>query len=78
MQSGLAAMHEHVSRAMGIDAFSPEGHLRMAAAMADLYSHPLLDPDLVAQTRAARDRARASNPPTAPATDAGTEGASGS
>jgi AcrR family transcriptional regulator len=76
MQSGLAAMHEHVSRALGIDVFSPEGHLRMAAALADLYSHPLLDPEFVAQTRGALDRVRASNPSTAPTTDAGAEGAS--
>ena len=41
---------------MGIDVFSPEGHMRMAAALADLYSHPLLDPEFVAQTRVARDR----------------------
>ncbi|MGI5241584.1 helix-turn-helix domain-containing protein [Dactylosporangium sp. CA-139066] len=78
MQSGLAVMHEHVSRALGIDVFSLEGHLRMAAALGDLYSHPLLDPEFVAQTHGALDRVRASNPSTAPATDAGAEGASGS
>ncbi|GAA4261905.1 TetR/AcrR family transcriptional regulator [Dactylosporangium darangshiense] len=75
MQSGLAAMNEHVSRALGVDVFTPEGHLRMAAALAALYSHPLLDPDFVAQTKGALERVRASNPSTAPANDAGAEGA---
>jgi hypothetical protein len=56
MQMGLLAMHEHVSRALGADVLAPDGHLRMSRASLDLYSQPLLDPELTAQARAALDR----------------------
>ncbi|MFG2041556.1 helix-turn-helix domain-containing protein [Dactylosporangium sp. NPDC048998] len=75
MQSGILAMHDHVSRALGVDIFTAEGHLRMAGAMADLYSHPLLDPEFVAKARRAMEPLRAPNPPTAAGTDPGAEGA---
>ena len=55
MQTGMLAMHEHLSRALGADIFSPEGHARMVGAMVDLYSKPLLSPDLAAQAHAALD-----------------------
>jgi len=35
MQSGILALHDHVSRALGVDIFTTEGHLRMAGALAD-------------------------------------------
>jgi len=63
MQTGLLAMHEHVSRALGVDVLSPEGHLRLAKATVDVYSRPLLDPDLAAQAHAAFDRLAGGNPP---------------
>ncbi|MEV8516856.1 TetR family transcriptional regulator [Dactylosporangium sp. NPDC051484] len=75
MQSGLLAMHEHVSRALGVDVFTTEGYLRMAGAMADLYSHPLLDPEFVAKARRAMPPLRAPNPPTAAGTEPAAEGA---
>jgi hypothetical protein len=74
MQSGLLAMHEHVSRALGVDIFTTEGHLRMASALADFYSHPLLDSEFVATARAAMAPLRASDPPTAAGADPVAEG----
>lgn len=76
MQSGFLAMHEHVSRAIGQDVFTAEGHLRITAAFAEFYSRPLIDAELLAKMRGALEQARASIPPTAPAEDAGAEGAS--
>ena len=75
MQSGMLAMHDHVSRALGVDIFTADGHLRMAGALADFYSHPLLDPEFVAKARGAMEPLRAPNPPTAAGTDPATEGA---
>ena len=75
MQSGILAMHDHVSRALGVEIFTADGHLRMAGALTDFYSHPLLDPDFAAQARRAMESLRATNPPTAAGTDPGAEGA---
>ena len=75
MQSGMLAMHDHVSRALGVDVFTTDGHLRMAGALADFYSHPLLDPEFVAKARGAMAPLRATNPPSAAGTDPGAEGA---
>src|SRR5262249_24962578 len=65
MQTGLLAMHEHVSRAMGIDVFTTQGHLRMTGALVDFYTRPLIDDELTAKVRAMSDAMRASNPPSA-------------
>jgi AcrR family transcriptional regulator len=75
MQSGILAMHDHVSRALGVDIFTADGHVRMAGALADFYSHPLLDPEFVAQARRAMEPLRTTNPPTATGTEPGAEGA---
>jgi AcrR family transcriptional regulator len=75
MQAGLLAMHDHVSRALGVDVFTAAGHIRMSGAVADFYSHPLLDADLLARLSQVMQQLRATNPPTAPAQDAGAEGA---
>lgn len=75
MQSGILAMHDHVSRTLGVDIFTTEGHLRMAGALADFYSHPLLDSEFVAKARRAMDPLWAPSPPTAAGTDPGAEGA---
>jgi TetR/AcrR family transcriptional regulator, regulator of cefoperazone and chloramphenicol sensitivity len=75
MQSGMLAMHDHVSRALGVDVFTTEGHVRMAGALADFYSRPLLDPDFVAKARGAMAPLRATNPATAAGTHPGAEGA---
>ena len=63
MQSGLLALHEHLSRAPGADIFGPEGHLRMIRAAIDVYSKPLLSPDQAAQARSAIDQIQARRPP---------------
>jgi AcrR family transcriptional regulator len=75
MQSGLLAMHEHVSRALGVDMFTTQGHARLAGALFEFYTRPLLDPELVAKIEAAMESLRASTPPTAPGTDPAAEGA---
>jgi AcrR family transcriptional regulator len=75
MQSGLLAMHEHVSRALGADVFTTQGHMRMASVLIDFYVNPLLAPELVAKLRDAKESMRAANPPTAVETDGGAEGA---
>ena len=52
MQSGLFMMHGQLSRWLGADIFTAEGHLRLTAAMIDFYSQPLLSPELAEQARA--------------------------
>ena len=39
--------------ALGVDMFTTEGHVRMAGALADFYTHPLLDSDLLEKIRGA-------------------------
>jgi AcrR family transcriptional regulator len=75
MQSGMFAMHDHVSRALGADVFTTDGHLRMAAALVDFYSQPLVDPETLAKIRGAMTPPRATNPPTAAGIDPAAEGA---
>ncbi|GAA4240951.1 TetR/AcrR family transcriptional regulator [Actinomadura meridiana] len=53
MNLGLYVLHEHVSRALGVDILTAEGYRTMALAMIDLYDDRLLSPELVAQARAA-------------------------
>ncbi len=59
MQIGMLGMHDHLSRALGADILSPEGHLRMSRGSVDLHSHALLSPDLAAQAMAAFDQLQA-------------------
>lgn len=75
MQSGILAMHDHVSRALGVDIFTADGHVRMAGALADFYSHPLLDPEFAAQARRAMEPLRTTEPPTTAGADPAAEGA---
>ncbi|MGE5827680.1 MAG: TetR family transcriptional regulator [Micromonosporaceae bacterium] len=56
MQTGMLAMHEHLSRALGTDMFGTAGHLRMARAALDVYSRPLIDAELADGARAALDQ----------------------
>lgn len=65
METGLLAVHDQLSRALGADIFSPAGHLRMTRAKVDFYSHPLLSPDLAAQARAAIEQVQMRQPATA-------------
>jgi AcrR family transcriptional regulator len=59
MEAGLLAMHRQLSRALGADIFSAEGHLRMSSAKIDFYSLPLLSPELAAQAHAAIEQLQA-------------------
>jgi AcrR family transcriptional regulator len=74
MQSGLLAMHEHVSRALGVDMLTSPGYARVSSALVDFYTNQLLDPELVAKIRALRESLRAVTPPTAAGTDPVAEG----
>jgi TetR/AcrR family transcriptional regulator, regulator of cefoperazone and chloramphenicol sensitivity len=51
---GLAIpiMFEHLSRAFGVDLATPEGDVRLASALLDLYSHPVMSPEQAAAARA--------------------------
>ncbi len=64
MQSGLLMMHGQLSRWLGADIFTAEGHLRLSAAMIDFYSQPLLSPELAEQARAAVRHLQARQPET--------------
>ena len=65
METGMLAMQDQLSRALGADILSPGGHLRMTRAKVDFYSHPLLSPEEAAEAHAAIDRLRARRPPRA-------------
>jgi AcrR family transcriptional regulator len=74
MQTGLLVFHDQVSRALGADVLSPEGHLRMSKAIVDFYSHTLLSPELAAQAHAAYDQLLSRRSPSAAEPRATNEG----
>ena len=41
MRLGIPAFQVHISRSIGVDAFSPEGDRRIVLALLDIYSHPV-------------------------------------
>jgi AcrR family transcriptional regulator len=55
---GLVALHEHLSRALGDDVLSPEGHLRMSLVQFELHSKPLLSDADLATARASAETLR--------------------
>jgi TetR/AcrR family transcriptional regulator, regulator of cefoperazone and chloramphenicol sensitivity len=63
MEIGALVMQEQLSRALGADIFTPEGHLRLARAKLDFYSKPLLSPELAAGALAALDQLQQKPPP---------------
>jgi len=65
MALGVPLLREHLSRVLGVDILSPEGDRLVALALLDIYSHPLLSPEL-AQT--ARDGLDAATPSPTPST----------
>lgn len=65
MALGVPLLREHLSRVLGVDILSPEGDRLIALALLDIYSHPLLSPEL-AQT--ARDGLDAATPSPTPST----------
>jgi AcrR family transcriptional regulator len=63
-QIGLLMVREQISRALGVDVFAPEGHLRLAHALIDFYSTPLLNSDQAAEAHAALDQLQRQTAPT--------------
>jgi AcrR family transcriptional regulator len=57
-EMGTLVLHDQLSRSLGADVLTPEGHLRLVRAKVELYSKPLLDPELAAGALAAIDRLR--------------------
>ena len=62
MQTGMLMMHGQVSRWLGADIFTAEGHLRLTEAMIEFFSQPLLSPELAEQARAAVAHLQAQQP----------------
>jgi AcrR family transcriptional regulator len=56
MALSITVLHQHVSRGMGVDLFTPEGDLVLARVLVDIYSHPLMSPEDAALARAGLDR----------------------
>jgi AcrR family transcriptional regulator len=52
MSLSIAVLHEHVSRGLGVDVFTPEGEDALARVLLDIYSHPILSPEEAAAIRA--------------------------
>jgi len=62
MELGALSLHQQLSRALGADIFSAEGHLRLARAKVDFYSKPLLSAELASQAHAAIDQLQVRSP----------------
>jgi AcrR family transcriptional regulator len=45
MALGIPAFQSHIARSIGSDIYSPEGDRRIALALLDLHSHPVISPD---------------------------------
>ncbi len=52
MKLGIPLLHEHLSRAMGVGIFEPEGDRRIVRDLLDIYSHPQISPELAASAKA--------------------------
>lgn len=52
MALAVPLLQQHVSRGLGVDVGSPEGELKMAATLVDIYANPLLTPE---QANSARE-----------------------
>jgi AcrR family transcriptional regulator len=59
MELGALSMNEQLSRTLGADILTREGHLRLIRTKIDFYSRPLLTPELAAQAHEAIDRLQA-------------------
>jgi len=51
MALGVPLLHEHLSRVLGVDTFSPEGDQQVATALLDLYSHAVMSPAMAESAR---------------------------
>jgi AcrR family transcriptional regulator len=61
MALAITILHQHVSRSMGVDVFSPEGDQLLARSLIDIYSHPMMSLEDAALARAALDRIKKEN-----------------
>lgn len=75
-QIGLLMLREQISTALAADVFAPTGDLRLAHALIDFYSTPLLSSDLAAQAHAALGQL-GPHPPPKQAAGSGPKGARG-
>jgi AcrR family transcriptional regulator len=58
MQMGVFLMHDQLSRALGVDVYTPEGHARMNTGFVDVFSYPLFTPEETAAAHEAAARVR--------------------
>ena len=61
MALGVPLLHQHLSRVLGVDTFSPEGDRQVALALLDLYSHALMSPEMAASARRGLDATTPTN-----------------
>ncbi|WP_336203745.1 TetR/AcrR family transcriptional regulator [Nonomuraea sp. LPB2021202275-12-8] len=62
MALSVGILHEHLSRAMGVDVFSPHGDRLLARGLVDLYSHPMLSLEDAGRILSALDEAERTSP----------------
>ncbi|WP_246179164.1 TetR/AcrR family transcriptional regulator [Actinomadura decatromicini] len=55
MTIGVEVLHEHLTRVLGADTFTPEGSLRLRRAVFEVFDDRLLSRELVERVRAAMD-----------------------
>ena len=55
MAAGIPLLHDHVSRALGIDIFEPEGDRLLALGLLDIYSHTLINEETASAAEAGLD-----------------------
>ena len=55
MAVGIPLLHDHVSRALGIDMFEPEGDRLVALGLLDIYSHTLINEETASAAEAGLD-----------------------
>ena len=55
MKAGIPLLHEHVSRAIGADMFTPEGERLVALGLLDIYSHTLINEETASAAEAGFD-----------------------
>ncbi|WP_433294646.1 TetR/AcrR family transcriptional regulator [Pseudonocardia sp. CA-142604] len=53
MALSVPVLHEHLSRAIGVEVFSPDGDLLLARTLIDIYSHAMLSTEDAAKILAA-------------------------
>ncbi|MGA2836584.1 MAG: TetR family transcriptional regulator [Acidimicrobiales bacterium] len=56
MALGIPLLREHVSRALGVDMFTPQGDRLVALGMLDIYSHRVIDDETAGSAGAGSDQ----------------------